>query len=241
MEARVDYDPETLLEAAFPLLEGWEKVGLVATVQHVHRLRETAQAVEIRGKTPILGRGTGRIPHEGQILGCDYTTAVNIADEVDGFLYIGAGRFHPLGLATATGRPVVIANPYTSTAERLGESEVMRLAMRRMAAITAAKEAERYGIIMSTKPGQLQLSAARSLRDKLKKLGKASVIICFDEISSLKLGNFTEVQAFVNTACPRIAVDGLPGTKQPILTTIEAEIMLGERRWEETWGSQYFG
>jgi len=134
-----------------------------------------------------------------------------------------------------------MANPYTSTAVRLGESEVMRLAMRRMAAITAAKEAERYGLVVSTKPGQLELSAARSLRDKLKKLGKTSVIICLDEISSLKLGNFSEIQAFVNTACPRIAVDGLPDTIQPILTTIEAEIMLGERRWEETWGRQYFG
>jgi 2-(3-amino-3-carboxypropyl)histidine synthase len=241
MEARVDYDPETLLEAALPLMEGWEKIGLAATVQHVHRLKETVQTLRRLGKTPILGRGTGRAPHDGQILGCDYTTAINIADEVDGFLYIGAGRFHPLGLATATDRPVVMANPYRSIAERLGESEVMRLAMRRMAAITAAKEAERYGILVSTKPGQLQLSAARSLRDKLKKLGKTSVIICLDEISSLKLGNFAEIQAFVNTACPRIAVDGLPDTIQPVLTRIEAEIMLGERRWEETWGRQYFG
>ncbi len=241
VEVRVDFDPEALLERALPLMEEWEKIGLAATVQHVHRLRETARALETHGKTPITGQGTGPTPHDGQILGCNYTTAETISDEVDGFLYIGAGRFHPLGLAATTGKPVVIANPYLSTAEKLEESEIMRLAMRRMAAITAAKEAERYAIIVSTKPGQFQLSTARSLRDRLQKKGKTAAIICLDEISSLKLGNFAEVQAYVNTACPRIAVDGLPDTTQPILTTIEAEIMLEERRWEETWGRQYFG
>jgi len=241
IEAGVDYDPETLLEKALPLTEGWERIGLAATVQHVHRLGETAQALERHGKTPLMGRGTGRTPHDGQVLGCDYTTALTIADGVDGFLFIGAGRFHPLGLAAATGKPVVMANPYTSTARKLGEREVMRLAMRRMAAITAAKEAERIGVIVSTKPGQLQLSMARSIRDRLRKKGKEAAIICLDEVTPLKLGNFTEAQAFINTACPRIAVDGLPDTAQPILTTVEAEIMLEERRWEEVWGRTYFG
>ena len=212
VEARVDYDPETLLEVTLLFMEGWEKIGLVATVQHVHRLKETAQALERLGKTPIWGRGTGRAPHDGQILGCDYATAETISDEVDGFLFIGAGRFHPLGLAATTGKPVVVANPYLSTADKLEESEVMRLAMRRMAAITAAKEVERYAIIVSTKPGQFQLSTARSLRDRLRKKGKTAATICLDEISSLKLGNFTEAQAFIDTACPRIAVDGLPDT-----------------------------
>jgi 2-(3-amino-3-carboxypropyl)histidine synthase len=241
VEVRVDFDPEALLERALPLMEEWKKIGLAATVQHVHRLRETARALETHGKTPITGKGAGRTPHDGQILGCNYATAETIADEVDGFLFIGAGRFHPLGLAATTGKPIVVANPYLSTAEKLEESEIMRLAMRRMAAITAAKEVERYAIIVSTKPGQFQLSTARSLRDRLKKKGKAAAIICLDEISSLKLGNFTEAQAFIDTACPRIAIDGLPDTTQPILTTVEAEIMLEERRWEETWGRQYFG
>lgn len=241
VEVRVDFDPEALLERALPLMEEWEKIGLAATVQHVHQLRETARALETHGKTPIMGKGTGRTPHNGQILGCDYATAETIADGVDGFLFIGAGRFHPLGLAATTGKPVVVVNPYLSTAEKLEESEIMRLAMRRMAAITTAKEAERYAIIVSTKPGQFQLSKARSLRDKLQKKGKAAAIICLDEISSPKLGNFTEAQAFIDTACPRIAVDGLPDTTQPILTTVEAEIMLEEKKWEEAWGRQYFG
>ncbi len=82
---------------------------------------------------------------------------------------------------------------------------------------------------------------ARSIRDRLRKKGKEAAIICLDEVTPLKLGNFTEAQAFINTACPRIAVDGLPDIAQPILTTVEAEIMLEERRWEEIWGRKYFG
>lgn len=239
IEARVDYDPEALLSCALPLMEEWRRIGLTATVQHVHRLEETARALERLGKTPILGKGTGRTPHDGQVLGCDYATARSIAYWVDGFLFIGAGRFHPLGLAAATGKPVVMADPYTSTAERLSDDDVMGLAKRRMAAITAANDAERFAIVVSTKPGQLQLSAAKSLRDRLREKGKTAAIICLDEVSALKLGNFTSAQAFVDTACPRIALDGLLDTNHPILTTTEAEIMLGERRWEDTWGSHY--
>jgi 2-(3-amino-3-carboxypropyl)histidine synthase len=239
--AKVDFDPETLLERALPLIKEWERVGLTATAQHVHRLQDTARAIEKLGKTAVLGKGAGGTTQDGQILGCDYTAATTVADGVDGYLFIGTGRFHPLGLAAATSKPVVMANPYLSTAEKLGEGEIMRLAMRRMAAITAAKDAESFGIVVSIKPGQFQLSMARSIRERLRKKGKSVVMICLDEISSLKLGNFTEVKAFVNTACPRIAVDGLPDLIQPVLTTIETEIMLGERSWEETWGKEYFG
>jgi 2-(3-amino-3-carboxypropyl)histidine synthase len=240
IEAEMDYDAETLVEKTLPLVEGWDKIGLAATVQHAHKLGEIAESLKQKGLDPLIGPGRGRTPHDGQILGCDYHTAQSVAEEVDGYLFIGAGRFHPLGLALATGKPVVVADPYLSSVEELSEQEVRRLAMRRMAAITAARGADRYGVIVSLKPGQFQLDAAASLRDRIRKEGKKAAVICLDEVGSLRLGNFSEVEAFISTACPRIAVDGVAELNRPILTVTEALVMLGEKRWEEVWGGPYF-
>jgi len=238
VEARMNFDVEALVEGALPLLGEWGKIGLAATVQHVHKLGEVAKILSRSGLNPVIGSGNGRTPHDGQVLGCDYQTAQSVADEVGGYLFIGAGRFHPLGLAYATGKPVVVADPYQNTVEAIGEQEVKRLAMRRMAAITAARDATTFGVIVSLKPGQFQMDAATSLRDRLRSEGKTAAVICLDEVGPVQLGNFSEAEAFVSTACPRLALDGVADIRKPILTVSEAWVMLGEKQWEEIWGGK---
>ena len=241
VEARTEVEIGPIVERAVPLIKGWRAVGLAAAVQHVHQLGEVADALRRRGMRAVIGAGGGATPHDGQVLGCDYTTARAVASEVEGFLFIGGGRFHPLGLALATGKPVVAADPYLSSVTEIGERELRRLAMKRMAAIAAAKEARRLGIIVSLKPGQFALSEARTLREKLAGQGREAAIICLDEVRAGTLVNFSEVEAFIDTACPRIAIDGVGGLRSPVLTVEEAQMMLGERRWEEIWGRSYLG
>jgi len=240
IEARVDFDAEALIAQAQPHVKDWATIGLTATVQHIHKLEEVAESLRKAGHDAIIGTAGGRVVHDGQVLGCDYTSAQNIKDSVDGYLYIGAGVFHPIGLSIATGRPVVKANPYTMTAEPLDDREVTRTAMKRMAAIEAAKGATRFAVIVSLKPGQLQLEAALAIQRRLEKAGKEATVIVLDEVGPIQLGNFTEAEAFVETACPRIALDGIADIHKPILTPTEALVALGEMRWEELWGRNYF-
>jgi 2-(3-amino-3-carboxypropyl)histidine synthase len=240
VDAKMDFDAEALIAAALPLIEGWGKIGLASTAQHIYALGEVAEVLRRSGHQPVTGTSSAQALHDGQVLGCDYRTAQSIAEEVQGYLFIGSGRFHPIGLALATGKPVVTADPYTLTAGVIDEKEIRRLAMRRMAAITAAKGASRIGVLVSLKPGQLQLKAARSLRERLEHGGKSPVIICMDEIGETQLRNFTEAEAFISTACPRIALEGVANIKKPILSPTEAEVMLGEKRWEDAWGRNYF-
>lgn len=239
VEARVDIDAQSLTEKALPLIEGWRKVGLATTVQHAHQLGEVKGALELRGIRAVVGRGAGRTPYDGQIIGCDYNSARTIRDDVDGFLFIGGGRFHPLGLALSTGKPVVAADPYLITVEAIGEDEVRRLAKRRMAAIVTATMAWRLGIIMSSKPGQFEPSAAESVQAKLEAEGKEAIIICLDDVRAETLLNFSEAEAFIVTACPRIAIDGVGDLRKPLLTLQEALVMLGEGRWDEIWGGSF--
>jgi len=241
VEAKVNIDINPLVGKAIPLIRGWSSVGLTATVQHTHQLGEAAEALKLRGFHTVIGPGGRRTPHNGQILGCDYGPALAVSAEVDGFIFIGGGRFHPLGLALATGKPVVAVDPYLSSVTEIGKDELRRLAMRRMAAITAAKGARRFGVVVSLKPGQFNLSEAEALREKLESQGREAAIICLDDVRAETLTNFSEAEAFIDTACPRIAIDGLSDLRRPILTVEEAYVMLGERRWEETWGGSHPG
>ena len=237
VEARLDFDAQTLTEKVIPKIEAWNGIGLATTVQHAHKIPEIQESLRKHGLRPETGTGT--TSHAGQILGCDYTTATAVADRVEGFLYIGAGRFHPLGLAISSSRPVATANPYSMEVGAITDADVMRIAKRRMAAITAAKDATRFAILVSTKPGQLRLATAERLKDLITEMGKHAAIVLIDEITPSRLLDFTEAQAYIDTACPRIAIDGLPDTRKPILTTTEALVALDQKTWEKTWGSMY--
>jgi len=239
VEAKTDIDVNHLVEKATPLMRSWKAAGLATTVQHVHQLGEVAEVLEREGKTVVIGPSGRKTRHDGQVLGCDYTSARAVSAEVDGFLFIGGGRFHPLGLALTTGKPVVAVDPYLSSVTEIGENAVRRLAMRRMAAITAAKAARRLGIIVSLKPGQFVLSEARTLRRKLEKQGREAAVICLDEVRPEVLANFSEAEAFINTACPRIAMDGIGDLRKPLLTVKEAYVLLGEIPWKDAWDEPY--
>jgi len=240
VEARMEYDAQALAQKALPLIRSWSRVGIAATVQGAHLLSDISDALKQSGVHVAVGEGVGGTPDDGQILGCDYTTALSVQGDVDGYLFVGAGRFHPIGLAISTGLPVALANPYTMKAEMLDDADVMRLAKKRMAQITGARRAKRLGVIVSLKPGQRRLELARSLKTRLEETGREAHIVAMDEVSAITLGNFTEAEAYINTACPRISLDGVADIKKPMLTPSEALVMLGDLRWEEAWGKAYF-
>jgi 2-(3-amino-3-carboxypropyl)histidine synthase len=241
VEARIPIDVSKIVEAILPSIEGWGKVGLTSTVQHTPQLREVAEELGLRGVKAFIGEGAGITPEAGQVLGCSYSAATRLPEVVDGYIFIGGGRFHALGLALATGKPIVVANPYNCSVTRFDESELMQLAKRRMAAINATRTVKTIGVLVSSKPGQSALTEAMIIAEKLRNIEKTSFLIYLDEVRAEQLNNFTEPEVFIETACPRIAIDGVAGVERPILTTVEARILLGERTWEEMWGPGYLG
>lgn len=235
VDARFDFEAERLIDSASPFLKGWERIGLATTIQHSHQLVEAVEFLKKKGYVVVVGDEGEKALKKGQVLGCDYASAIAVAAKVDGFLFIGGGRFHSIGLAYATRKPVVAADPYTLTVYTIGESELKRFVMRRMAAIEAAKKARIFGIIISVKPGQLKMEMAEQLKEMLKCAGKEAAIICLDEVQIENLMNFSEFEAFVNTACPRIVLDGDISLPKPLINWDEALVMLGLKGWWEGW------
>lgn len=238
IEARSEVDLKPAVEKALPLIKGWEKVGLTTTIQHVHKLGEVEEILRDRGIEPHIGRGGSSLLKAGTVIGCDYGSALSILRIVDGYLFIGGGRFHPIGLALATGKRVVAADPYIISAFPIEESELNRLIMRRLAAMEAARKARSFYIVVSLKPGQFHLKDALNLKVALEERGRKAAILCLDEVRVDVLNNFTDADAFIDTACPRIALDGLEGLSRPFITLKEAEAMIGLRSMEEVWRYQ---
>lgn len=241
VHAEVDVDVRRLVEETLPHLSEYRRVGVVTTVQHVHQVHEVALELERRGVEARVGEGDDKAPNAGQVLGCHYGAALRVAEDVDAFLYVGGGRFHPLGLALATGKPVVVADPYSGSVTAVEPEALMGLAKRRMAGIVAARDAKALGILVSSKPGQGALEVAEGLERRFRDRGVEAAIFYLDEVRAEHLNNYSEPQAFIVTACPRIAIDGVTGVDRPMLTVQEARVALGDLTWDEVWGRGYLG
>lgn len=239
VEARIHLNIPPLIRMLKSEIKQFEVIGITATVQHVHQLEEFANCLRKEGFQIDVGSSSEKTPHKGQVLGCNYDT-VNNSSEVDAFLFIGSGLFHPTGLALATKKPVVAFNPYTGLTENIGEKELMNIAKKRMATITKAKEARKIGIVVSIKSGQFNKNALKNIKDDFKEKKVDVLIIYMDEIRPESLENFSEADAYVVTACPRIPIDGLYGFNKPLLTINEAMIVLGKLTWEKLWNTSYF-
>ncbi len=231
VEARAALNVSSVVEKALPALQKWHWIGLVTTVQHVQTLDEVREILTRRGKIVVIG-DTGRLSYPGQVIGCDYSNAVSIAKDVEAFLFIGGGRFHAIGVALSTSKPTVIADPYDNTTTSV-DKEAEKILKQRWAQVQQAKEAKNFAVLVGMKPGQKRLEEAFELREKLEREGKTAHLFALKEVTPEALLEFPSIDAYVNTACPRISLDDAARFKKPMLTANETLVALGKLSWEE--------
>jgi len=231
VEARADVDVKAVVEKAVDQLKPWSRIGLATTVQHVHMLDEMREILNEAGKTVYIG-DTGRIKYPGQVIGCDYSNVKSISSEVEAFLFVGGGRFHALGLFLATMKPTIVADPFEKRAYSI-ETDAQKIIRKRWSNICEAKGAKNFGIIIGLKTGQSNIEIALKVKEDLEKGGKTAVLLALREVTPMALLQFPIVEAYVNTACPRIALDESSIFKKPVLTVREAYVMLDKVKWED--------
>jgi 2-(3-amino-3-carboxypropyl)histidine synthase len=229
-EAKAKANIKATVKKALPLLKSWESIGLVTTVQHVHKLSTAKDVLLKQGKTVTVG-DAGRLKYAGQVIGCDYSNAKAIENQVNGFLFIGGGKFHAVGVSIATSKPTIVADPYENQAYSI-EKEAEKIRKQRMASILEAKNAKTYGILIGLKPGQKRVSKAVKVKEKLENKGKKAVLLVLKEISPEALTQFPDIDIFVNTACPRLVLDDSPRFSKPMLSINETLVAIEEIDWE---------
>lgn len=224
---------------ALPYLESWKNIGLVTTVQHIQQLDEAKNLLEAAEKTVFVGNA-GKVKYPGQVLGCDFSNAQAILDKVEAYVFVGGGRFHAIGVALATEKPTIIADPYEKLAYPI-HNQVKRIIMQRYANIVKSKQVRHFGILISLKSGQMRIRDAISIKEKLEKTGLKATLFAIREITPHVLMQFPGIGAFVNTACPRISLNDAPNFDKPILLLNETLVMLGEMKWEDLLKRGWFG
>jgi len=181
-----------------------EKIGLVTTVQFIGQIKEVKSILEKKDKKVFLGKGK-HTAYQGQVLGCDVQAAVSVEKKIDAFLYIGSGLFHPIAISLKTKKDVFTFNPLTNKFDKVDKKEVEKINKRKKGALIKFLSSKELGVIVTTKPGQEQLKEAFELKKRFK--DKNFYFLIFDTIDFNQLENFPFIECFVNTACPRIALD----------------------------------
>ncbi|MCL2642156.1 MAG: diphthamide biosynthesis enzyme Dph2 [Candidatus Bathyarchaeota archaeon] len=230
VEARALVNINEPLEKALQLLKGYSKIGLVTSVQHLQTLSETREFLVRSGKTVIIG-AAGHVGYAGQVIGCDYSNVKSIDDEVDAYLFVGGGIFHALGIALNTSKPTFVVDPYDNRAFSLSEF-AQKLLKQHWACIEQAKNAQNIGILIGLKPGQKRLEDALKVKELIEKHDKTAYLIAIREVTPEALLDFPTIDAYVNTACPRISLDAPEKFVKPLLTINEFMVASGEASWE---------
>ncbi|MCQ2056184.1 MAG: diphthamide biosynthesis enzyme Dph2 [archaeon] len=208
-----------------------EKIGLLTTLQYIECIEQAKEILEKHGKKVVIEKGDRRTCYPGQILGCNCSSAESASQCVDAFIFIGEGNFHPLTVALHTGKKVLVFNPFTGELKDIDTTKD-RILRRRFAVIQDAKDAKRFLVIVCSKIGQKRNTVADNIIKEIQRSGKIAYKAYMNELIPQNLIAY-HVDAFVSTACPRIAIDDYSRYSKPILTPMEAEIALGLKKWDE--------
>ena len=230
LEARATLKVDEAVSATIPFLVGYNRIGLATTVQHVQTLDSVREILVRAGKTIEVGDAR-RLPYPGQVVGCDFSNVKSVAKDVDAFLFVGGGKFHALGVALATSKPTIVADPYSGTAYSV-EEETQKILKQRYASIQETQRAKNYGVLISLKPGQQHLDEALKIKEAVEQMGKTVCLFAVREIQPDVLLEFPTIDAYVNTACPRVSLDDASKFKKPVLTVQEFKVVSGESTWE---------
>jgi len=198
---KIEYDPLPVLKKGWDKISEFSSFNLVSTAQHIDCLESVKKFLEEKGKRIFLGN-PAISKRAGQILGCDQAAALG---EGECILYVGSGKFHPLGIVRKTDKPVFVLSTDTNKIEDFSK-ERERFYRIKFAQIEKAKDAKNFGIVISSKPGQMYIRQAEVLKKKLESMGKDAWILVMDFITKDKIMGL-KLDVLVNCACPRLDED----------------------------------
>lgn len=227
---RASYDVEFdgVVEEFSREFKGFKRLGLVTTCQYLWALSKVKERLEHHGYSAIIGKGRGWLK-DGQILGCEFHTAYDIREGVDAFLFLGQGGFHPIGVALATGKPVFVLDPHFKEVRSV-DGEVRDALKKTILGVYRATDAEKFGVLIGLKEGQMRIEEALRIADELRAFGRHVRLLAMREVREDRLSLFN-FDAFIQTACPRVSMDEV--FSKPVLSVPQAYALFRVWRGEE--------
>ncbi|EWG36618.1 diphthamide biosynthesis protein 1 [Fusarium verticillioides 7600] len=215
-------------------------IAVVGTIQFnatIHGVKSSLERGGFRVVVPQIAPLS-----KGEILGCT-SPRLKDDDNIDLILYLGDGRFHLESIMIHNPSiPAYRYDPYSRklTQEAYGHDEMQSL---RRTAIHSARTARKWGLILGALGRQGNPHTLDLIEKELKARGIPIVHLLLSEIFPGKLALMSDVECWVQVACPRLSIDWGYAFPRPLLTPYEALIALGERQdWGEgVYPMDYYG
>lgn len=217
---------ESLLNNLYEYLTniGIKSVGLVGTVQYIKMIPKVADYLTNRGIKVFIGKASGRAKYDGQILGCNVSTAMSVLKDVEAYVFVGDGLFHPIAVYLSTKKDVIAFNPITGEIRSVKDQaeKIMRI---RAIHMVEASNARSFSVIVTSKIGQYNETLLKTALELLKKYEREYSIIHEENISDA-INYLEDVDAYVVIGCPRVVYDDYLKFKKPVLTVNELKAAL---------------
>jgi 2-(3-amino-3-carboxypropyl)histidine synthase len=205
-----------------------KSLALFTSVQFTELKEVKSQLENLNIK--VLETKAKRTSNVGQILGCDiYHNSFddNILEQADSIMYIGDGLFHSKALLLAqvkskNKKTVIQFDPMAKEMILLSEKDIEQQTKRTIANLKRYIAAQTIGILVTIKPGQQYFNAAKKLKQTLEEQNKKAYIFISDTINLPEMENYPFIEAWVNTACPRIGSDDHMNTEKALINLREA-------------------
>lgn len=217
------------------------KLALMGTVQFINALHTTKLS---------LSEESAGFPYEvivpqekplshGEVLGC---TSPTLPDDVKIIVFVADGRFHLESAMIANPDvPAYRYDPYARVLTREMYDTPLMLETRK-GAIEIGKRAKRWGIIFGTLGRQGNPEIVTRIQNIIeKKKDMKHFVILLSEISVEKLSYLeSQVDAWIQIACPRLSIDWGTYFSKPLLSPYEAFCALGETEYRSTYPQDYY-
>jgi len=223
IDAVDDVKFDSVIERSIPLLRQYRRIGLATFSQHLHELEPAKHKYEAAGFEVSLGKGNNLLL-QSQTFGCDFSTIFSMSKEVDALCYLGESEFHAVGVALATGKPTYVLDPYLDDIRDMNEEAETRR-KRSILSVYKALDAKVFGVITGLKEGQKMLPRTGWISKRLEMHGRKVVQLAMRDITPDRLAPYRDIEAFVQTACPRISIDGFTFDR-PVLSIPEADALV---------------
>ncbi len=213
--------PENFTEVLKKTFKKDSNLAVFCAVQFRENLDESMQFINKQGHTTETSKAF-RTSIEGQILGCDsYADSLQLdLSEIDGFVYIGDGYFHPNALLLAQEyeeniKPVIVVNVVQQIVEIIDKTHIEKYLKKKKANIARFHMSKNIGVFVTTKWGQEYMNSGLKLKEQYK--DKNVYFFIGDNFVDLEMENFPYIDCWVNTACPRIGQDDIVRHKFPVV------------------------
>jgi 2-(3-amino-3-carboxypropyl)histidine synthase len=203
-----DKNGKKVFEKIKEALKNFEKIGVVYSIQYKKVFENVVEFLRNKGKKVFVSGS-------GQIIGCNLNNALSIEKDVEVFLVVSAGKFHALGLALKTSKPVYVFDVEMNEVQKIDTGKYLKIKAWNKKIL---EESKNVGLMVSWKKGQIK--DFEIAKKKIESLNKKVYVLAFDELNESLLEGL-KLDCLVNLACPRISVDDLERFKIPIVDYLD--------------------